>query len=44
LLTDGFSFFLIADEIVGISSVCIVADFCIRSGMTCDNGGLGSPK
>jgi hypothetical protein len=44
LLTDDFSFFFVADKIVGISSVCTVADFGIRSGTTCDNGGLRLSK
>jgi hypothetical protein len=39
LLTDEFSF-SVADEIADVSSVCIVAVFCIRSDVTCDNGGL----
>jgi len=44
LLTDDFSFLFVADKIVGISSVCAVADFDIRSGTTCDNGGLRLSK
>jgi hypothetical protein len=44
LLTDDSSSFFVADEIVGISSVCTVADFGIRCGTACDTGGLRLSK